>query len=353
MLAAKMYGPNDIRVEEMERPTCPEGGFILKVMAVGLCGSDLRNVSTDSRNGQYPHVYGHEVIGVVDEVADGLQAYKVGERLYVYPGLHCLKCEACLSGHSEMCSCMKATLDRQGGFAQYMPIAADQVASDVIYRVPEGVSSIHASLAEPLSSVYACQDNINVRFMDTVVIVGAGPIGCFHAQLAKLRGATKVIMVEINDVRLEKSLAFGVDHIINSTKENAVEKVLEYTNQQGADKVISANPSTKAQSDCIFMCKKGGIVVLFGGVAKGALTEIDTNYVHYNNIWIYGHYGANSIQVKQAFALACSDVFPSGKFVTHVLPLCDIVEGIALAKRGDAMKVVLLPNGEQGGNENA
>ena len=347
MLAAKMYGPNDIRVEETAKPTCPDGGMILKVMAIGLCGSDMRNLSTDSRAGRYPHIYGHEVIGVVDEVSSSVSEYKIGDRLYLYPGLHCLKCEPCLSGHSEMCSSMKATLDRQGGFAQYMPVEADQIASDVLFRVPKSVSSINASLAEPLSSVYACQDNVNIGFLDTVVIIGAGPIGCFHAQLAKLRGATKVIMIEVNDARLEKSLDFGVDHIINSAKENAVEKVLEYTNNQGADKVISANPSTKAQSDSIFMCKKGGIVVLFGGVAKGALTEIDSNYVHYNNIWIYGHYGANSIQVKRSFELACSNIFPSAKFITHILPLTEINQGIELARSGEAIKVVLLPNGEE------
>ena len=347
MKAAKMYGPNDIRVEEMDKPKCPKGGLVLKVTAIGLCGSDLRNLSTDSRAGNYPHVYGHEVIGVIDEVSPSVSEYTVGERIYVYPGLHCLKCEACLSGHSEMCSCMKATLDRQGGFAQYMPIEADQVNSDVIFRVPEGVTSVKASLGEPLSSVYACQDNINVGFMQSVVIVGAGPIGCFHAALAKLRGASKVIMIEINDERLKKALDFGVDHIINSDKEDAIKKVMELTDGQGADHVISANPSTKAQADAILMCAKGGIVVFFGGVKKGALTEIDTNYVHYNNIWIYGHYGANSIQVKRSFELACSGIFPSEKFITHILPLEDINKGIALARSGEAMKVVLLPNGEE------
>ena len=346
MKAAVMHGPSDIRYEDMERPDCPPGGMVIKVDAVGLCGSDLRNLSTDSRHGAYPHVYGHEVIGIVDEVAPGMTDYQVGERVYVYPGLHCLKCEACQSGHSEMCDEMSANLDRQGGFAQYMPIQADRIASDVIFRVPTGVSSVKASLAEPLSSVYACQDNCHISFMSTVVVIGAGPIGCFHAQLAKLRGAFKAIMVEVNDARLEKSLEFGVDATINSTREDAVARVMELTDGAGADFVISANPSTAAQSQAIFMAKKGGTIVFFGGVAKGALTEIDTNTVHYRGLWIYGHYGANSIQVKRAFELACSDVFPSEKFITHVLPLSEINHAIDLARSGEAMKVVLLPNGE-------
>ncbi|MGL4383131.1 MAG: zinc-binding dehydrogenase [Bacilli bacterium] len=344
MKAALMYGANDIRIEEIPDLVCQDDGLILEVEAVGLCGSDIRNLTTDSKPGKYTHIYGHEVIGKVVAVGSKVSQYQINQRLYVYPGVHCLHCEFCMSGHSEMCASMKNTLDRQGGFAQYMPIEADQINSDVIYVVPDDISSIDISLAEPLSSVYAAQENVNLGFLDTVVIIGAGPIGCFHAKLAKLRGASLVIMIEINDERLNKALEFGVDHIINSQKEDAIAKVLEYTNNEGASVVISANPSTKAQSDAVYMCKKGGVLVLFGGVAKGALTPIDTNFIHYNNIWVYGHYGANSIQVKRAFDLVCNNVFPASQFITHVLPLAKIKEGIELSKQGAALKIVLLPN---------
>ena len=347
MKAAVMYGPSDIRVEEVPRPECPEGGLILKVVAIGLCGSDIRNMTTDSRKGDYPHIYGHEITGVVDEVSDSCTEYKVGDRLYVYPVDHCLKCEACRSGHSENCENGGDYTNRQGGFADYVPVTRTQIERDSIYRIPEGVSFDRASLGEPLSSVYACQENIDVTFGDTVVIIGAGPIGCFHTKLAKLRGAKRVIMVEINDERLEMAKQFGVDHTINSTKVDPVDAVLELTGGKGADKVISANPSTKAQTQAVFMARKGGIVVFFGGVAKGALTELDTNHIHYYNLWIYGHYGANSEQVQKAFELAISDEFEAEKFVTHVLPLSEINHGIELTRTGEAIKVVLHPNEEE------
>lgn len=344
MKAALMYGPNDIRVEEIKKPKCPQGGFLLKIMAIGLCGSDIRNLTTDSRKGDYPHIYGHEIVGIIDEVDEGLKKYKVGDRVYVYPVDHCLHCEECRSGHSENCENSGDYTGRQGGFAEYVPVTAIQIERDSIFFIPEGVDFESASLGEPLSSVYACQDNINLGFGETVVIIGAGPIGCFHSQLAKLRGAKKVIMIEINDKRLEMAKQFGVDEIINSMNEDAVKAVKKLTNGKGADIVISANPSTKAQAESIFMAKKGGTVVFFGGVAKGALTEIDTNYIHYSNLWIYGHYGASSIQVQKAFELAISDEFPTSKFVTHVLPLSDINKGIEFTKTGEAIKVVLLPN---------
>ncbi|MCD8091206.1 MAG: alcohol dehydrogenase catalytic domain-containing protein [Clostridiales bacterium] len=347
MKAALMYGPSDIRIEEIPKPECPEGGFILKVMAIGLCGSDIRNLTTDSRKGKYPHVYGHEIVGVIDEVSPTTEKYKVGDRIYVYPVDHCLKCEPCRSGHSEMCENGGDYTGRQGGFADYYAVTKQQVERDSVFYIPDGVSYESASLGEPLSSVYACQDNINVTFRDVIVIIGAGPIGCFHAQLAKMRGAKKVIMIEINDKRLEMAKQFGVDETINSEKEDPIEAVMRYTGGKGADKVISANPSTKAQGQALFMARKGGLVVFFGGVAKGALTELDTNIIHYNGLWIYGHYGANSLQVQKSFELVVSGDFPTDKFITHVLPLSQINEGIHLTRTGEAIKVVLLPNEDE------
>lgn len=344
MKAALMYAPGDIRVEEILKPECPEGGFLLKVMAVGLCGSDIRNLTTDSKKGQYPHIYGHEITGIIEEVSSEIKEYKTGDRVYVYPVDHCLKCEECRSGHSENCANAGDYTSRQGGFAQYVPITKEQIERDAVFFIPEEVSFESASLGEPLSSVYACQDNVKVGFRDTVVIIGAGPIGCFHAQLAKMRGAKRVIMIEINDRRLEAAKQFGVDNVINSQKEDPVEAVKRLTGGKGADKVISANPSTKAQEQAVFMARKGGIVVLFGGVAKGALANIDTNYIHYQNLWVYGHYGANSMQVQESFELAISKEFPADKFITHKLPLSEINRGIELTKTGEAIKVLLYPH---------
>lgn len=344
MKAALMYGPNDIRVEEIDRPACPEGSLILKVMAVGLCGSDIRNLTSDSRRGNYPFVYGHEIVGVVDEVAPGLTKYKVGDRLFLFPGTYCMECDDCISGHSENCHNAEG-LAGTGGFAQYVAVSARKIQLGGIYEIPEDVSFEAASLGEPLTSVYACEDNCKVGYPDTLVIIGAGPIGCFMSQLAKIRGAQKVIMIDINDTRLDMSRQFGVDVTINSAKEDPIEAVKKLTGGKGADKVISANPANSAQAQSVFMVKPGGLVVFFGGVPKGSLTELDTNYIHYNNIWIKGHFGASYIQSKKAFELAIAKNFPSSKFITHRLPLEEINHGIQLTKTGEAIKVVLFPNG--------
>lgn len=346
MKAALMYGPNDIRVEEVDRPTCKEDGMILNVRAIGLCGSDIRNLTTDSAPGKYPRVYGHEVVGDIVEIGDKVEGYEIGETVYVYPVAHCMKCQYCREGHHEFCENAPSYTERMGGFADYYEVTKEQLDSHVIFKLDKEQDPVAATLAEPLSSVYACQDNVDVGFGDTVVISGAGPIGCFHIQLAKLRGAEKVIMIELNETRLDLARRFGADYYINGSEQDPVEAVLEITGGKGADIVISANPSTQAQNQILYMTKKGGTAVWFGGVAKGAMAEIDSNYAHYNGLWIYGHFGANNIQVEESFNLALSDKFEASKFITHILPLSQINEGIGLTKSGEAIKVVLIPNEE-------
>lgn len=342
-----MYGPNDIRYEEVPRPACPEGGFVVKVLAVGMCGSDLRNLTTDSRAGDYPFIYGHEVVGEVVEVADGVTKYRPGQLIYVYPEAHCLVCENCRSGHNEQCTDIEHYTDHPGGFADYIAYSAKRVARGATFELPPDADPVLSSLAEPLSSTYACVDNINVGLGDTVAILGAGPIGIFLSVLSKLRGASTIIMVDVNADRLARAAEFGVDHQVNAAESDPVAEVLRLTGGLGAHKVISANPSTKAQAQAILMARKCGTVVFFGGAPRGELTSIDSNVVHYNGLWIYGHYGANSIQVQRAFEIATRPDFPAAGIVSHVLPLSRINEAIELVRTGQALKVVLRPNYEE------
>ena len=344
MKAALMYGPGDIRVEETGKPLCPKDGLILKIMAVGLCGSDIRNLTTDSRKGHYPFIYGHEITGVVDETGPAETKYRVGQRLFLFPGTYCMECDACVSGHSENCENDHVTgLAGTGGFAQYIAVGGEKIRCGGIYEIPDDVTYEAASLGEPLTSVFACLENIGVGYADTLVIIGAGPIGGFMAQIAKIRGARRVIMIDINKRRLEMAKQFGVDEIIDSSKTNPIEAVRRLTDGRGADKVISATPVNATQTQSVHMVKKGGIVVFFGGVPKGSMTELDCNLIHYNNIWIKGHFGASYDQSKRAFRLAVDKSFPSDKFITHILPLSAINEGIALTRSGEAIKVVLHP----------
>lgn len=161
-----------------------------------------------------------------------------------------------------------------------------------------------------------------------------------------MRGASKVILIDVNQARLDKALSFGVGEAINASQHDAVSEVLRVTHGRGADKAISANPTTTGQAQAIEMTRPGGTAVFFGGVPKGAVASIDSNRVHYNSLWIYGHYGANSSQVQKSFELAIDPKFPADKIVTSVLPLSKINEAIELTRSGEALKIVLQPNKE-------
>lgn len=348
MTAAVMHGPGDIRIERVARPECPAGGFVLRVKAVGLCGSDIRNLTTDSRRGDYPFIYGHEVVGEVCEVAPQVDRYQLGQMIYVYPEAACLRCENCRSGHSEQCTSVEHYTDHPGGFAEYIAYDHLRVERGATFELPAGTDPVLATLAEPLSSTYACVENIDVHLGDTVVILGAGPVGIMLSVLSRLRGAARVILADTSSARLGLSEQFDIDERVDSSTVDPVEEVLRITGGVGADKVISANPSTAAQQQALAMARRAGVVVFFGGVAKGALTEIDTNLIHYRGLWIHGHYGANSMQVQRAFELSLSPRFPTRSILTHILPLSDINDAVRLTREGRALKVALIP--EKGNN---
>ena len=141
----------------------------------------------------------------------------------------------------------------------------------------------------------------------------------------------------------EKLQVTSENHITTLTDKDPIEAVRRLTGCRGADKVISATPVNATQTQSIHMVKKGGLVVFFGSVPKDSMTELDCNLIHYDNVWIKGHFGASYDQSRRAFALATSPKFPTEKFITHILPLSEINVGIRLTRTGEAIKVVLHP----------
>lgn len=344
MIAAVLNSPNNLEIKEVEKPKCKVDELLLKVKAVGLCGSDIRTITSGLDRLKYPQILGHEIAGEVEEVGSLVKKYKKGDRLYASPIIPCFECPACTRGWYGQCeNIVVPGTDIPGGFAEYMVFPREMLARGNIIRIPEHLSYEEAVMTEPLSSVYASQENLNVGIEDAVVVIGTGPIGCLHIQLAKLRGAKMVIAIEQSSARLQMAQEFGADYTINSTEEDPVKKVKKLTQNWGADKVIVACPSTEAQKQAISMACKRGSVTFFGGVPHGKLTDIDTNIIHYNQLTILGHYAYNHLQNTKAFSLIASGRFPAKKFVTHVLPLKDIKKGIELTQKGDAIKVVLKP----------
>lgn len=346
MKAAIINAPGDFGVYEVDEPHCPDGGMLVKVLAVGLCGGDLRTIRLGHHRVKLPYIVGHEVSGEVVGVGKGYEGrWKIGNRLAIAPVVYCGICDFCQSGQFELCFDYKELAQSwPGGFAEYMAIPREAVQRGTIQEIPEGVSPVHATIVEPLSSVVHAQEKGNVGLGDVVVIIGAGPIGTFHLELARARGAKTVIVADIDDHRLGLMKSYEPDYLINSIKENLVEKVREITRGYGADVVITANPVPETQIQAVEMAKKGGRVLLFGGLPKDkAKPGIDMNLVHYNALQLIGTTIFAPKHNRIAMDLVASRKVSAEKFISHILPLTEFVQGAHLALEGKARKVVFIP----------
>lgn len=346
MKAVIVRAPMEFAVDDVPVPDCPDGGLLLKVEACGLCGSDLRTLRHGHRKVTFPWTIGHEVCGTVAQTGAGCAGpWREGERLSVGPVVYCGECDFCADGRFELCSGYREIAQHwPGGFAEYMAVPWEAVERGTIERVPEGLGPAVAAIAEPVSSCVNAQEAGQVGLGDTVVVIGAGPVGCKHAALARVRGADRVILADINAARLELGEPFGADAMVNAAERGLVEAVRELTDRRGAEIVITANPAPAAQVQAVEMARKGGRVLLFGGLPKGdSCPQVDMNIVHYNALRLIGTTIFAPRHQRVALRLLADGRIPGDKLVTHRFDLEDFAEGVERAFAGEVLKAVFLP----------
>ncbi|WP_446898986.1 alcohol dehydrogenase catalytic domain-containing protein [Clostridium sp. LBM24168] len=234
------------------------------IKAIGLCGSDIRTIIFGHYKVKYPQIIGHEISGQVVQIGRNVKKFKNGDKLFISPVVPCHDCKPCRMGLDGLCDNLGLIgTNIQGDYAEYMLLTEEIINKGLALVIPKDISYEEAVMTEPLSSVYACQENINVTLGDTVVVIGLGPIGSLHTELAKIKGAKTVIAIEQSESRLDRSKQFGADYFINSSKEDSIARVREITGGWGAEKVIVACPSTDAQKQAVSMaCKTGTVVFL-------------------------------------------------------------------------------------------
>jgi L-iditol 2-dehydrogenase len=343
MKAVVLEGPGSYGVRDLREPECDPRGIVIKVSYCGLCGSDLRTLKNGHKNVKYPAVIGHEVSGRVVETGKEYRGpYKTGDALAVAPNVYCGTCGFCLSGRYEYCENLRELAQYwPGGFAEYMAIPPEALELGTIRYAPPGLAMEHACVAEPPSSCLNAQEKLNTGLGDTVLIIGAGPIGSIHTVVAKVKGAKQVIIADIKDSRLEMARQFGADDAINSSSGDLVTRVRELTGGKGPDVVITANPFAETQIQALEAAKKSGRIAFFGGLPHGnSVVNIDTNLIHYKGLFVIGTAGFAPRHHILSLSLMEDDKIPGGKLVTHILPLDEFARGVGLAAEGAAMKVV-------------
>lgn len=346
MKAAFIVGRRQIEIRDLPDPVAPPGGVVLRVEACGVCGSDLRAWRDGFRIEIREQVPGHEVAGVVVDVGAGApDRFRVGDAWAVAADVSCYRCKYCRRGFPNLCENHRILGTHfPGGMAEFLVLTEEMLHGGILHPVPEGVSPTEAAMAEPLASVIASQEDAGVQLGDTVVVYGAGPIGCLHGAVARSRGA-RVILVDPAQQRLE--MARQVVHAavyVAAAGEAAVETVMRETDGAGADVAIVAAPVAAAVSQAIASTRKRGTVILFGGLPRSTPeAAVDVNRIHYNELTVRGAFSYRPHHHQRALAVISEGRIPIGALVTHELPLDRIEEAFRILDEGKALKVCIRP----------
>jgi threonine dehydrogenase-like Zn-dependent dehydrogenase len=345
MKAAFYTGPGQIAVEEVEPPDIRDSEMVIRVRAASICGTDLRI----SKNGHFKippgqrRVLGHEIAGEIVDVGRLIEGYRVGMRVTATPNIGCGLCEFCRDGFNNMCPNYEAFgISIDGGFEEYMRVPHIAIRGGNIFPIPDEVDYRAAALIEPFSCVYNALRSVRTTHNDTVLVIGAGPIGAMHVLLNRIAGAKKILLADIRQGRLDQAKPFGADVTINSSEVDLKDAVMQETNGRGADVVITAVSVPDIQAQAIELLATHGRVNFFGGLGKNTLVPIDTNRVHYKGLTLVGTTGSTNSDYYKCLTLVAEGRADLARLVTKTFSLGEIQDAFAYAASGEGLKAMVL-----------
>ena len=345
MKAVRFYAPQDIRLEEVETPKIGPDEILVKVEIALTCGTDVKMYRRGHPLVKPPLIFGHEFAGVVAEVGRNVTRFKEGQRVVAANSAPCNTCYFCKIGKPNLCERLLETLigfSVSGAYAEYVRVPASIVKQNT-YELPNNVSFEEAALLEPLACVVNGNTEANIKVGDTVVVIGAGPIGLMHVQLAKISGAKNVICTDLREERLKIAAEVGADTLINASKEDQLKRVKEVTNGLGADVVIEAVGLPRTWELAVDMTRKAGTTILFGGCPSDTKITLDTQRIHYEDLTIKGVFHHTPLSVKRAYELITSKLFNGRPLITDKMPLSEVEQALQRMIEGKCIKIALEP----------
>ncbi|MHB8065780.1 MAG: zinc-dependent dehydrogenase [Ruminiclostridium sp.] len=342
MKAAYYYGIGDIRIEEVPIPEINGNEILVKVKACAVCGTDNRIYKFGHfkiPNGT-KRVLGHETSGQIVKVGANVKTLIEGTRVALPPNVGCGTCHMCIKGFNQLCPTYEAFgISMDGGFAEYVKIPAFAVGN--LVKIPDNVSYEEAALAEPLSCVYNAYEAHRTVPGDTVLIIGAGPIGALHVMLNKIAGA-RIVVADISSTRLEEIKKLGADIIINSAEKDLKEEMIKLTEGLGADVVITACSVPEMQALALEIAGYHGRVTFFGGMPKGKENvTLNTNLIHYKELMVTATTGSSMQDFYKSMQIISSRVIDVKPLITSRFGIEDIVAAFDYAAKGIGMKALV------------
>lgn len=344
MKAAVMDKPGSIVIKEVPVPEVGDHEVLVQVMAVGVCGSDLHYYE-HGRIGRFvvekPIILGHECAGVIVAAGDKVTKAVIGDRVAVEPGVTCGHCSACKAGRYNLCPDVQflATPPVDGAFVQYLAIR-----EDMVFRIPDHLSFEEAALNEPFSVGIHAAKRSRLQAGETVAIMGMGPVGLMAVAAAKSHGASRIIVTDLEEVRLEAALRLGATHAINIRKEDAVETIKQLTDGAGVDVAWETAGNPKALQSALYSIRRGGRLAIVGLPAQDEI-PLNVPFIADNEIDIYGIFRYANTYPKGIEFLASGDV-DAGVLITDRYLLAETREALerAIHNKSGSLKVIVYPN---------
>jgi L-iditol 2-dehydrogenase len=334
------YSNRDIRLEEMPRPEIGPGELLMRVNASGICGSDLMEWYRANR---VPLVLGHEIAGEVVAVGEGVEDYKVGDRISAVHHVPCNTCHYCLKGHPTVCETLRKTHFYPGGFAEYIRLPAINVDRGV-YRLPEEVSFEEATFIEPLACVLRGQQLASVQPGLRVLVIGSGIAGLLHIQLARATGAGRIVATDISDYRLKAAREFGADETLHAT-EDVPARLRQINDGHLADVVIISTGALSAIRQGLQSVDRGGTVLFFAPAQPGDTLPVTVNDLFWRNeITLTSSYAGAASDHATALELIRTRRVRVREMITHRLGLAETGVGFRMVSEArESIKVIIEP----------
>lgn len=337
MKASRFLGNKTFAVTDLPTPHAGPGELVLRNQVCGVCGTDVHiyHGEPGSADVNPPVVLGHEYSGEVVEVGKGVTGFAVGDHVTVDPNIYCGHCAYCQNGKKQLCPSMEAIgVTRDGGFAQYSLIPASQA-----FKLEPTVPWEAAAMAEPLACCLHGIDLAGIQVGDKVCVVGGGAIGLLMVQLAKLSGASQIVLSEPNEKRRQVGLQLGANAAIDPTRPDAQEAFAQVLDG-GANVVIECVGNVPAVKSAFQFAGKGATVLLFSVPKVDATFDLPLFDVYKKELTIKGSF-VNPDTHARAVALINSGKVDFGPIITHRFTLDQLPEAIAMQMSDASIKVVV------------
>lgn len=345
MLAAVLSGPDALEARELPTPAPGPGEVLVRVGANTICGTDVRILRGEKTSGvELPVVLGHEAAGHVAEVGAGVHGYEVGAPVGLAPAIPCRRCWECRHDLENVCSNMRIVgYAVDGGMAEYLLVPADAVAAGCLFVARADLPSEQLALAEPLGCVVTGQRWSPIAVDDVVVVMGAGPIGLLHLQLALVSGARAVVVSQRSPERRALASRLGATATVDPTSEDLAAVVQEVSGGVGADSTIICVGVPELVNEAVRLSRRGGRVNVFAGLKGKGWAEVEANEIHYKQVRITGTSNTRRADYETALRLIESGKVETASLITHRYGIADVGAAIEMSRTSQAIKVALTP----------